>query len=277
MTDPPSPPANPRLPATLGERELQLQAALAEYSSLRQESMTAITNRITIANFTFGALAVILAGLLAQSRPGPVIGWVAILFVPQVSKTGLLIWLGEYDRSQRAGKWIADLEVWIDQEVLRGPASRRPAPQPRQAPSGRLLGRSARRLAGAVRGGWRWAAGGAGTRLPGTSASTKEIGINRPMGWESKLISQNQHMGYPYLATALLLLGAGWASVFVGLGIVYSAYHERGSVATAGVVIALLVAVAVETWFALFFRAKWIAVRLDYAIPVASGGLPRSI
>ena len=100
--------------AALTDHSLQLQSALAEYDSLRQESMASISNRITVVNFTFGALAVMIAGLLAQSNPTLLSGIVAILFVPQLAKTGLLIWLGEYDRSQRAGRWIRDLELRIN-------------------------------------------------------------------------------------------------------------------------------------------------------------------
>jgi biotin transporter BioY len=96
------------------ERSLQLDSALAEYESLRQESMASISNRITVVNFTFGALAVMIAGLLAQTDPTLLSGAVAVLFVPQLAKTGLLIWLGEYDRSQRAGRWIRDLELRIN-------------------------------------------------------------------------------------------------------------------------------------------------------------------
>lgn len=106
-----------RTRANPAERSLQLDAALAEYDSLRQESMASISNRITVVNFTFGALAVMIAGLLAQSDPTLLSGAVAVLFVPQLAKTGLLIWLGEYDRSQRAGRWIRDLELRINSLV----------------------------------------------------------------------------------------------------------------------------------------------------------------
>jgi beta-phosphoglucomutase-like phosphatase (HAD superfamily) len=92
----------------------QLDALLAEYASLRQESMNAIANRITIMNFTFGALAIVLAGLLATRVPTLLAGITALLFVPQVAKAALLIWLGEYNRSQRAGRRIQDLESWIN-------------------------------------------------------------------------------------------------------------------------------------------------------------------
>src|SRR5215470_16749881 len=101
---------------------LRLQALLAEYNSLRGESLTSISNRIIIANFTFGALALILAALVTRAKPNAIVGIVSLFFVPQVAKTGLLIWLGEYDRSQRVGHWLAGVEERInrvlDREVM---------------------------------------------------------------------------------------------------------------------------------------------------------------
>ncbi|MCA1691402.1 MAG: hypothetical protein ABR540_22105 [Acidimicrobiales bacterium] len=87
---------------------------LAEYQSLRQESLQAITNRISVVNFTFGAMSVILAGLLTRKVSDLLGGLIAVLIAPQVAKAGLLIWLGEYNRSQRAGRWIAGLESRIN-------------------------------------------------------------------------------------------------------------------------------------------------------------------
>jgi biotin transporter BioY len=191
----------------VGERDLQVQAALAEYESLRQESMASISNRVTVVNFTFGALAVIIAALLAQPEPGLLSGVIAVLFVPQLAKTGLLIWLGEYDRSQRAGRWIRDLEIRINTLV-----------------------------------------------------------DNRSMSWESALLSKGTHMSYPYASTVLLLLGAGWASLVVGVAIVYANLSTGdpgwlGWAAVAGVV----VIVVAEVLFALFFRRKWREVRTHYS------------
>jgi hypothetical protein len=90
---------------------------LQEYNSLRQESLSSITNRITIASFTFGAVAVILAALISRDNPSPLTGLIAFILVPQVSKAGLMIWLGEYNRSQRAGKWVAHLEEKINRAL----------------------------------------------------------------------------------------------------------------------------------------------------------------
>lgn len=105
----------PISPQELGRS--QLDALLAEYGTLRQESLNAITNRITIMNFTFGALSIVLAGLLATRVPTILAGITALVFVPQVAKAALLIWLGEYNRSQRAGRWLQRLETRINKLV----------------------------------------------------------------------------------------------------------------------------------------------------------------
>lgn len=193
--------------ASAEERDLQLQAALAEYESLRQESMASISNRVTIVNFTFGALAVIIAALLTQGAPSLLAGVIAVVFVPQLAKTGLLIWLGEYDRSQRAGRWIRDLELRINTIV-----------------------------------------------------------DNRSMSWESALLSKGTHMSYPYAATVLLLLGAGWASLVVGIAIVYTNLSMRDPAwLWWAIIVGVLVVIVAEVWFALFFRRKWREVRTHYA------------
>jgi hypothetical protein len=97
--------------------ELALQAMLAEYATLRAESVQSISNRMAVMNFTFGALSVVLAGLLAASISELMAGFIALFFVPQMAKAGLLIWMGEYNRSQRAGRWTAVLEERINQRV----------------------------------------------------------------------------------------------------------------------------------------------------------------
>jgi hypothetical protein len=95
---------------------LRLQAMLAEYQMLRQESLEAISNRLTVMSFTFAALSVLVAGLLT-AKTDALTGAIALVFLPQLSKAALLIWLGEYARSQRAGRFIAQLERRINAHV----------------------------------------------------------------------------------------------------------------------------------------------------------------
>lgn len=115
MTDPP---LETPAPAPDGDpTQHALTALLAEHASLRQESVQAIANRIAVMNFTFGALAVVLAALLAGEVDRTVAGLIALFFVPQMAKAGLLIWLGEYHRSQRAGAWLAHVEAQVNRLV----------------------------------------------------------------------------------------------------------------------------------------------------------------
>ena len=90
---------------------------LAEYGTLRQESLEAVGHRMTVMSFTFAAVGVIIGGLLTRKVSDAVAGLIAVLFVPQVSKAALLIWLGEYERSQRAGKWLAELEQRVNRAL----------------------------------------------------------------------------------------------------------------------------------------------------------------
>jgi hypothetical protein len=90
---------------------------LAEYESLRGEILGAIAHRIAVMNFVFAALTVLLAGLLTRRIGDAIAAAVAIFAVPQFAHAGLLIWLGEYRRSQRASLWLRGLEGRINQEV----------------------------------------------------------------------------------------------------------------------------------------------------------------
>lgn len=95
-------------------RTSTLEALLAEYNSLRNESLRTIDNRIIVLNFTFGALSIVIAGLLTRSVPDPLSGVIGLFLVPQTAKAGLLIWLGEYQRSLRAGRWLCTVEGKIN-------------------------------------------------------------------------------------------------------------------------------------------------------------------
>ena len=82
------------------DKSLLVEAMLAEYRSVRQESLEAVGHRMTVMSFTFAAVGVVIGGLLARRVSDVLAGLIAILFVPQVSKAALLIWLGEYDRTE---------------------------------------------------------------------------------------------------------------------------------------------------------------------------------
>jgi hypothetical protein len=94
-----------------------IDAMLAEYETLREESLQSIGHRLTVVTFTFAILGVVISGLLTGKVSDAVAGLIAILFLPQVAKAALWMWLGEYQRSRRAGKAIAELERKINVAV----------------------------------------------------------------------------------------------------------------------------------------------------------------
>ncbi|MET9498445.1 hypothetical protein [Streptomyces sp. NPDC006552] len=122
---PPTPPIPPMPSAPPGPAPdppaavlpVAVQALLAEYNSLRQESLQAISNRIQIMNFAFTSLAVIMAAILGSSVSPLLVVPICLVFIPVSAKASLLIWLGEYHRSQRAGRGVAGIEVRINQHL----------------------------------------------------------------------------------------------------------------------------------------------------------------
>ncbi|MFJ9040197.1 hypothetical protein ACIRF8_26910 [Streptomyces sp. NPDC102406] len=113
-TPPPEPAPDPPPAAVL---PVAVQALLTEYNSLRQESLQAISNRIQIMNFAFTSLAVIMAAILSTSVSPLLIVPICLVFIPVSAKASLLIWLGEYHRSQRAGRGVAGIETRINEHL----------------------------------------------------------------------------------------------------------------------------------------------------------------
>lgn len=99
------------------KKQLTLTAMLAEYNTLRNESLNTIGHRLQIITITFAALSAVIAGLFARQIWDILAGVVALLIIPQLSKAAIFIWLGEYSRSMRAGRWIADLEQRINKLI----------------------------------------------------------------------------------------------------------------------------------------------------------------
>ncbi|MFD0483247.1 hypothetical protein ACFQ46_11635 [Kineococcus sp. GCM10028916] len=113
-----------REPSAVSAARLEATAAamISEWNSIRAESIGAIANRMAIANFSFGALALMVAGLINKDHPSLVVGWVGILFIPTIAKCCVLMWLGEYQRSQRAGRGLVKAEVKINSELRQSAA-----------------------------------------------------------------------------------------------------------------------------------------------------------
>lgn len=94
------------------------EVLLEEYRTLRQESLDTMGDRLTVVNFTFAALSVVIGAMIASESVSPVLlALFGIVVVPQGAKAGLFIWLGEYQRSQRAGRHIQRLEERINDLV----------------------------------------------------------------------------------------------------------------------------------------------------------------
>jgi hypothetical protein len=60
---------------------------------------------------------VIVAGLLTSKAPYYLVGFIAYFGVPQIAKSALLMWLGEYRRSARAGQALRSIEQRINSLV----------------------------------------------------------------------------------------------------------------------------------------------------------------
>ena len=186
------------------DKELQLQALLSEYSSLREESMAAIEHRMTATNFTFAAMAVIIAALLTSHTDPRVVVVFLGVGLPQLAKAGLLIWLGEYERSQRAGRHLCQVEAAINARV-------------------------------------------------GDEVLT----------WERGLSSTRIHMGYPYRAVVVLLLGTGWLAAVTAVALAWwvpsggdLAFGSRWWSAPA-----LVTLVVGEAWFFMRFWGFWVRAK----------------
>ncbi|MEV3858304.1 hypothetical protein AB0J38_28810 [Streptomyces sp. NPDC050095] len=118
-TQPPSPGPGPGQdpPTPTQILPVTVQALLTEYNSLRQESLQSISNRIQIMNFAFTSLAVVMAAILSTSVTPALVVPICLVFIPVSAKASLLIWLGEYHRSQRAGRGVAAIEARINQHL----------------------------------------------------------------------------------------------------------------------------------------------------------------
>ncbi len=98
------------------EREMRRELLLEEYRTLRQESLDSMGHRLTVVNFTFAALSVVIAAMLASDTPSSaLLAIFGLVLVPQGAKAGLFIWLGEYQRSQRAGRHLAKVEQRLNE------------------------------------------------------------------------------------------------------------------------------------------------------------------
>jgi hypothetical protein len=95
----------------------ELNVILEEYKTLRQESLNAINNRVVIFGWSFTALTIITSAAVVSTLPIVVICLILGFAVPLLAKFIIYVWLGEYERSQRAGAFIRVLETRINKQI----------------------------------------------------------------------------------------------------------------------------------------------------------------
>jgi len=94
-----------------------IEIMLKEYETLREEVLAAMSNRNSILSFGLAIIgAIFTASIATHTKTGYSIlaSYLLILAVPAVTNCVLFIWLGEYQRSQRAGKFLVGLEKRIN-------------------------------------------------------------------------------------------------------------------------------------------------------------------
>jgi len=97
---------------------------LKEYEMMRQEITTSMQTRGSILTFAFTIIGAIFAAALTSDKGQDMfVGFVLILGVPSIALFTLLQWLGEYERMQRAGKFILNLESRINKMTVNGALS----------------------------------------------------------------------------------------------------------------------------------------------------------
>jgi hypothetical protein len=103
--------------------DAELQALLAEYSSLRLESLNTITTRAQTIVFGLAAVAALFAGPFALGDPAKQRNLTIAVFsgaVPIVSLLVLLVWVGEAMRMKRVSEYLAsDIEARINRKFGR--------------------------------------------------------------------------------------------------------------------------------------------------------------
>ena len=93
---------------------------LEEYKTLRQESLTAMNNRNRVLSFGLAAIgAIVTGGIYVYDSVDhlSISCLVFIIVIPAITSFILLMWLGEYERMQRAGKFLVELEGRINKEA----------------------------------------------------------------------------------------------------------------------------------------------------------------
>jgi len=121
-----------RLSADLGRKkerdwdltdEAELEALLAQYESLRKESLQTISNRVQILLLGIAAIGALVGGSLTIGNPQASRNIIYAIFsgaIPLVSIFVLFVWTGEAMRSSRVGYFLAaEVEARVNQKFGR--------------------------------------------------------------------------------------------------------------------------------------------------------------
>jgi Zn-dependent protease with chaperone function/uncharacterized membrane protein YciS (DUF1049 family) len=107
-----------------------LAAALEEYRSVREESLNAIGSHLATLRYGVTASA-LLVGIAVRYRADAYLGWlIALGIVPLVVVFVAILWMGEYARMARAGRYIVELEQRVSEHVARTQREAEPEPAP---------------------------------------------------------------------------------------------------------------------------------------------------
>jgi hypothetical protein len=97
-----------------------IEIAVKEYEIIRQEILTSMNNRVSILSFGVAIIGAIFTASIAvftKSDYSLLPSLMLIFAVPAITSFILFMWLGEYQRMQRAGKFLVELERRINEMV----------------------------------------------------------------------------------------------------------------------------------------------------------------
>jgi hypothetical protein len=98
-----------------------LEIRLEEYKTLRQEILTAMSSRMSILTFGLASISLVLSASISKytqdTRFGSLFPGLALsAAIPAFAIFILFMWLGEYERMQRAGRFLTTIEEKVNWE-----------------------------------------------------------------------------------------------------------------------------------------------------------------
>jgi hypothetical protein len=99
-----------------------IEVLLKEYETLRQEILVSMGGRNSVLSFGLATIgAVFTASIATQIGESPSVfsSIILAIVIPIICIFVLFMWLGEYQRMQRAGKFLAKLEQRINKEAKK--------------------------------------------------------------------------------------------------------------------------------------------------------------